>query len=145
MDLDANKALVRRYLALWDTEDHQSFAREILAENFVDHTHPNQDPGFEAVAQQVNAFRKAFSNVSISIEHMLAEEDSVAFHFILRCTHVGGFAGRAPTGKEVVLHGADAMSIAKGKIAELWSVQDTLHRVLQLGMKIQQQVSRSHP
>ena len=52
-DIEANKALVRRYLELWGSSDLQ-LAQEILAADFVDHTHPEQKPGAEAVAQEAH-------------------------------------------------------------------------------------------
>ncbi len=139
MDLEANKALVRRYIELWGTSN-PVLAQEILAADFVDHTHPHQEPDPEAVTQEATSLREAFPDMRITIEHLLAERDLVAFYFTLRGTHLGAFAGCPPTGKEVVLTGADFIRIADGKIAELWSCQDTLSWVLQLGMKIQQPV-----
>ena len=136
MDTEANKALVSRYLELWSTSNPVN-AKEILAADFVDHTHPHQKPGPEAVAQEATSFREAFPDVQVTIEHMLAERDMVAFYFTVRGTHLGTFADCPPTSKEVVLTGADFIRIADGKIAELWSCQDTLSWVLQLGMKIQ--------
>jgi steroid delta-isomerase-like uncharacterized protein len=137
VDIEANKALVRRYIELWGTSNPE-LAQEILAKDFVDHSHPLQEPGPEAVTQEITSFREAFPDVQVTIEHMLAEKDSVAFYFTVRGTHLGTFSGCPPTDKEVVLTGADFMRIADGKIAELWSCQDTLSWVLQLGMKIQQ-------
>ncbi len=140
MESEASKALVRRYLELWGTSN-PVLAKEILAVDFVDHTHPDQEPGPEAVTREATSFREAFPDVRIILEQMLAERDLVAFHFTVRGTHLGTFAGCPPTGKEAVLTGADFIRIADGKIAELWSYQDTLSWVLQLGMKIQRPAS----
>lgn len=140
MDIEANKALVSRYLELWGTSN-PLLAKEILAADFVDHTHPQQEPGLEAVTQEATSFREAFPDVRITTEHMLAEKDLVAFHFTVQGTHLGTFAGCPPTGKKVILTGADFIRIADGKIAELWSYQDTLSWVLQLGMHLQRPAS----
>ena len=136
MDIEANKSLVRRYLELWESSN-PLLAKEILTADFVDHTHPQQEPGPEAVIQETTSFREAFPDVRITIEHMLAEKDLVAFHFTAQGTHLGTFADYPPTGRKVTLIGADFVRIEDGKIAELWGYQDTLSWLLQLGMQLQ--------
>ena len=42
MDTEANKILVKRYLELWGTSNPR-LTQEILAANFVDHTHPQKE------------------------------------------------------------------------------------------------------
>ncbi len=138
MDSEANKAIVRRYVELWST-GNLAIADEVLAADFVDHTHPDQAPGPESVKEVISAFHRGFPEVHISIEQMIAEGDIVAFRFVLRGVHQGMFAGFPPTGKEVVLTGADFTRIADGKMVELWSCQETLTWARQLGMKIQQE------
>lgn len=134
-NIEANKALVKRYVELWST-GNLALADEVLAPEYVDHTHPNQAPGPEAVKQEVLAFRTGFPDVHITIEHMIGEEDLVAFRFVLRGTHLGPFADFAPTGKEAVLTGVDFVRIAGGKMVELWSTQDTFSWAQQIGFKI---------
>jgi predicted ester cyclase len=84
----------------------------------------------------VLAFRAGFPDASITVEQMIGEADLVAVRFTLRATHRGTFAGFAPTGKEVVLTGVDFIRIADGKMVELWSCQETLGWVLQLGATV---------
>ena len=136
MDIEANKALVRRYVELWST-GNLAIADEILAPNYVDHTHPNAAPGPESVKEQVAEFRAGFPDAQIIIEQMIGEGDIVAFRFVLRGTHQGTFAGLPPTGKLDTLTGMDFIRIADGKMVELWSSQDTLSWAIQLGLKVQ--------
>jgi len=135
MSIGANKAIVRRYVELWSTGNY-ALADEVLAANFVDHTHPNQAPGPESAKQEVKAFREGFPDARITIEQMIGESDIVAFRFVLRGTHLGTFAGFPPTGKEAVLTGEDFVRIASGKTVELWSIQETLSWAQRLGFKI---------
>jgi steroid delta-isomerase-like uncharacterized protein len=103
----------------------------------VDHTHPNRTPGPESMRQEAASFRAAFPDARVTIEQTICEDDIVAFRFVLRATHQGQFGPFPPTGKEVVLTGMDFVRIADGKLVELWSSQDTLSWVQQLGGKIQ--------
>ena len=135
MSVEAHKAIVYRYIELWGT-GNLALADEVLASDFVDHTHPTQSAGPNAVKQEVAAFRIGFPDARITIEHMIGEGDLVAFQFTLRGTHLGPFAGFPPTGKEDVLTGVDFVRLVGGKIVELWSVQDTLSWAQQLGCTI---------
>ncbi|GHO98081.1 hypothetical protein KSF_081290 [Reticulibacter mediterranei] len=135
MDLEANKALVRRYIEMWET-GNVALADEILAAEYVDHTHPDRTSGPESVKEEVLAFRAGFPDVRITIEQMISEENTVAFRFVLRGTHQGTFAGFAPTGREAILTGVDFIRIAEGMMVELWGCQETLSWVLQLGATV---------
>ena len=135
MTIESNKVIVQKYIELWST-GNLSIADEVLAVDFVDHTHPQQAPGPEREKQEVQAFREGFPDARISVEQMIAEGELVAFRFTLRGTHLGMFAGFPPTGKENVLTGVDFIRIVGGKMVELWSIQDTFSWVQQLGFKI---------
>jgi steroid delta-isomerase-like uncharacterized protein len=135
MGTKANKALVRRYVELYNT-GNVVLADEIIASDFVDHTHPELRSGPEDVKHEVTAFRTAFPDAYIRIEDMIGEGETVAFRFILRGTHRGTFAGIPVTGKEATLTGMDFIRIANGKLVELWSNQDTLSWLQQLGQEL---------
>lgn len=132
---EANKEIVRRYLELWNT-GNLALADEVIAPDFVDHTHPELAPGPEDVKREVTAFRAAFPDAHATIEQMICEDDIVAFRFVLRGTHQGTFAGFPPTGKATALTGMDFIRIADSKLVELWSCQDTLGWLQQLGLKL---------
>jgi steroid delta-isomerase-like uncharacterized protein len=134
MDIEANKAIVRKYIELWST-GNLALADDILATDFVDHTHPEQLLGPESVKGEVKAFRAGFPDASIAVEQMISEGDIVAFRFTLRGTHLGTFADFPPTGKTNALTGVDFIRLANNKMIELWSVQDTLSWAQQLGIK----------
>lgn len=149
MESEAKKALVRQYVALYNT-GRVELADDVLAPEFVDHTHPQRPPGPAGVKAEVTALRVAFPDATITIEDLISEADRVAFRFVLHGTHRGRWPpsggsdgqsetvpGFAPTGRQTTLTGMDFVRIAEGKIAELWSSQDTLGWLLQLGMKFQ--------
>jgi steroid delta-isomerase-like uncharacterized protein len=132
MAVDAHKALVERYVELYNTGD-TAIADEIIAADFVDHTHPEAEPGPAGVKRMVAALRAAFPDARATVEQLVAEGDTVAFRFVLRGTHEGMFGGVAPTGRGITLTGMDFVRIEGGKLAELWSNQDTLGLLRQLG------------
>lgn len=131
-DGDMNEALVYRYVELYNTCD-LAIADEVIAADFVDHTHPELEPGPEAVKRMVADFRAAFPDAVGTVEQIIREGDMVAFRFTLRGTHQGTFGPLAPTGKQVEWTGMDFVRVAAGKFAELWSNQDSLGLLRQLG------------
>jgi steroid delta-isomerase-like uncharacterized protein len=135
MDIEANKALVRPYVELYTT-GNVALADEVIASDFVDHTHPEHRPGPEDVKHEVMTFRTTFPDAYITIEDMISEGDTVAFRFVLRGTHRGTFAVLPATGKKVTLTGMDFIRIANDKLAELWSNQDTLALLQLLGLQL---------
>ncbi|HZS76014.1 MAG TPA: ester cyclase [Ktedonobacteraceae bacterium] len=136
METDENKTIARRYVEMWNT-GNLSLADEILSPEYVDHTHPDRSPGPDGVKREIRAFREAFPDSYARVEQMISEGDTVAFRFASYGTHLGTFGPFPPTGKQVQLIGMDFLRIADGKIVELWSVQDTLAWVEQLGLRVQ--------
>ena len=135
MDIESNKALVRRYVELYTT-GNVALADEVIDSDFADHTHPEQRPGPEDVKHEVATFRAAFPDAYVTIEDIISEGDRMAFRFEMRGTHLGTFAGLPATGKIMTMTGIDFMRIANGKLAELWSNQDTLGLLQQLCLQL---------
>ena len=135
MNTESHKSLVHKYIELWNT-GNLALADEVLASDFVDHSHPDFSPGPATVKKAVSDFRTAFPDAYVTIEQMISEGDIVALRLVLRGTHQGNFAGFLPTGKQVVLQSMDFMRIANDKLIELWNCSDTLNWVLQLGANV---------
>ncbi|GHO48095.1 ester cyclase [Ktedonospora formicarum] len=81
---EANKAVVRRYIEMWNTGD-DSIADEVLAPGYIDYAHP-EVVGLASVKQALAATRKAFPDFHISIEFMIGEGDMVALRGTIRRT-----------------------------------------------------------
>jgi steroid delta-isomerase-like uncharacterized protein len=131
MAIEANKALVLQYTKLFE---NIALADKILSPDFVDHSHPEFRPGPGDIKQNLIDFQHAFSDISNSIEEIIGEDNIVAFRFTIRATHTGTYGGIPPTGKKIVLTGMDFVRVSDGKIVELWSNQDALGMLRQLGV-----------
>jgi predicted SnoaL-like aldol condensation-catalyzing enzyme len=114
MDIEANKALVRRYTEMWNTGE-VALADELLAPTYVDHAHP-EVTGPERVKQAVPKFRAAFPDFQISLKEIVSEGDLVALRAILR---------RTQQGKEVVSRVMWFVRLAEGMMVELWTGSET--------------------
>jgi predicted SnoaL-like aldol condensation-catalyzing enzyme len=110
MDLEANKALVRRYMEMWNTGNVE-LADEVLAPSWVDHAHP-EVTGPESVKQAVLEVRTALPDFRITIDFMMSEGDMVALR---------GTILRMLQGKEAVSRVMWLIRIADGKMVEQWT------------------------
>jgi predicted ester cyclase len=135
MSATDNKAIVRRYIALWERGDG-AIADEILAPTYCDHSHPEWPPGTAGLKANLRDFHAAFSDVRVEVRQLIGEGDLVALHFQLGATHVGYFGRFPPTGKRVMYAGVDIARLAGGQMVELWSSADMLNWVRQLGATV---------
>ncbi len=110
MDSKANKAVVKRYIEMWNT-GNVALADEVLAPRYVDHAHP-EVTGPEPVEQALLEFRSAFPDFRITIESLISEGDMVAPMATLRRTHQG---------KEAASRVMWFIRLANGKMVELWT------------------------
>ncbi len=65
-------------------------------------------------------FFTGFSNLSLTVEFTITEEDKVAVRWTATSTHNGNFRGIPPTGKPIKIAGVAIYRVAGGKIEEGW-------------------------
>jgi predicted ester cyclase len=117
------RRLAERYVELYRTGE-LSIVEEIFALDYVDHTLP-QFSRREGVALAVRMLHAGFRDIAVEVRHVVIEGgDRAAFMFAIEGTHVGTFAGHAPTNTRVKWTGANFVRVESGLIAELWTVTD---------------------
>ena len=84
---EANKAIVRRVLELLDQGDVQGACAG--------------HPGLHETRQRQPITRAAFPDLQTTIEHQIADGDTVATRATLSGAHRGSFMGVAPTNKHL--------------------------------------------
>ncbi len=107
----------------------------MLAPDFIDHgtVPPRMPPGPDGVKAFVAVVRNVFPDLTITIDHAIAEGDLVALHITASTTMKGEFAGMPPSGKHATRGAVHISRFANGKVAEHWVVQDQLGMLQQLG------------
>jgi len=144
MSEEENKAIVRRQEEEVFTQGNLDAADEIYAPNYVGHdpSNPEDIRGIEAAKQAAADYRKAFPDLQVTIEDLIAEGEKVAARVRFRGAHQGELEGIAPTGKRVESTGIIISRIEGGKIVEDWANFDDLGLMEQLGPFLNQE-SRS--
>jgi predicted ester cyclase len=121
---EANKEVVRRLV----TEVLNGGHLEVIDELYA--------PGLAPAARRwITPFRASFPDVHMEIAELIAESDKVVGRFTCSATHLGEWLGHHPTGRR--FERVDEVSIFRfhdGKIAHVWSLEDSLARLRQLGL-----------
>ena len=128
---EENKVLIRRFYDLLNLRDLDSVF-ELFDQGWISH-YTTGNKSLEENRQFWPTLYTAFPDISFAFNHMVAEEDKVAFQDILRGTHKGEFMGIAPTGKKVEMINTCIVRIANGKLMESWCTLDELRLMQQLG------------
>ena len=116
-----NKAVAKRVFDEIFNEGKFQVADEIYAPDFQNHgLHRSVD--LKTDQEAVLAEKKAFPDLRISVQEMLAEGDKVAVLWTFQGTHTGsGYEGLPPTGTRVEVRGMTIWRIVDGRIVEEWS------------------------
>jgi predicted ester cyclase len=121
---EANKTIVRRLVDEVFNGGHLEVIDELYA--------PELAP---AAKRWITPFRASFPDVHMELAELIAEGDAVVGRFTCSATHQGEWLGQAPTGrrfervKEVWI-----LRFRDGRIIHVWSLEDTLDRLRQLGL-----------
>jgi steroid delta-isomerase-like uncharacterized protein len=132
--VEANAELVRTTLDLLNADDLDACVAR-MAPEFVMHLaeSPEPLPGPEAWRQGAMMMRRAFPDLHIDLDDIVAGEDRVAVRLTLQGTHAGEFLGFAPTGRRVKYVSHEFYRVVDGVFAEEWICSDTATLFRQLG------------
>ena len=90
--------------------------QEVFASGVKDHDPADdQGPGPEGFIGWFTQFHSAFPDFKIAVEHMVADEDNVAFAYTITGTHEGPFNGIAATGKKIKVRGHADLEVQLGR------------------------------
>ena len=133
MSLEENKAIVRK---MFEAINKQNLAEldEVMSLDFVLHMNAQQRQGLEDSKQVVKNEIRGFSDLHVTIEDIVTEEDRVCVRLKETGTHTGEYRGLTPTGNKLSYTVVAIWRISDGKIVEGWIVYDQLEFLEQLGV-----------
>ena len=116
-----NKAVAMRVFEEIFNQGRFQVADEIYAVDFRNHG-LHQSVDLKTDQDAVHAEKKAFPDLRMSVQEMVAEGDKVAVLWTFSGTHTGsGYEGLPATGTPVELRGITIWRIVDGRIEEEWS------------------------
>jgi steroid delta-isomerase-like uncharacterized protein len=116
MSVEANKALVQRYIKEAWNKGNVDVLDELYGANF--NSGGYGDGGVGGLQAAITSYRTSFPDLHFTVEEVIAEEDKVAYRWTSRGTHHGEYDGIAPTGKPMTVTGITILRIVDGKITE---------------------------
>ena len=126
-----SEEVMRRIFQQIVVEGHFDLVDELLHENYVEH--PEDVPGRQAWKDRIAMFRRAFPDLSVTIDEMVVDGDRVATRTTIRGTHKEDLMGIAATGRAVEVIGVDITHLRNGQAVERWGGMDMFSLLHQLG------------
>jgi steroid delta-isomerase-like uncharacterized protein len=105
--------------------------KDLVTPDYV--LHPEEARGPDELAQVIQGYHEALSDISVDVEHQFSAGDWVATRVTLRGRHTGDFAGVPPTGRDLEVTGLTISRCREGRIEEEWELFDLGGALQQLG------------
>jgi len=108
---------------------------EVMVPDVKDHDPADdQGPGPEGFAHWFSQFHSAFPDFKITVEHLVADDDNVAFAYTITGTQGGPFNGIPASGKKIKVRGMQISRFnSDAKIVERWGASHEVGILQQIG------------
>jgi len=126
-----NKEVARRVFDEIFNQGKFQVADEIYARDFENHG-LHRTANLQEDQAAVHDEKRAFPDLRMSVEMMVAEGDLVTVVWTFRGTHTGPGYGIPPTGARIELRGITVWRVVDGKIREEWNAFNQLRIVSQI-------------
>jgi steroid delta-isomerase-like uncharacterized protein len=134
MSAKQNKAILKRLFSEFN-KGNINVIDELFTEDFVDrYPQLGEIPNKEGFKQAFADIRKTFPDWHLSLEDIIAEGEKVAYRFTMQGTDKGGYMGMPATGKKINYTSVGILRFANGKLAERWTLADSMTFMHQLGL-----------
>jgi predicted ester cyclase len=130
--LEKNKAIVREMFEAINKRRLASLDK-LMAPDFVLHMHTRQTKGWNVNRHVVEDEIKAFPDLHVAIEDIIAEGDKMCVRLKETATHKGEYRGLAPTGNKLSYMVIAIWRIVEARVAEGWITYDQMDFLKQLG------------
>jgi steroid delta-isomerase-like uncharacterized protein len=133
----SNKATVRRFCNATNTGDAELISNtidELVEPDALIRTPlPLETTGAQKLKEVFARLHRAYPDLHVTIEDLVAEGDRVVSRNTVTGTHQGEYMGLPATGKSVTYNEIFIARFAGGRIAETWGGVDVLSQMRQLG------------
>lgn len=136
MSPEENKALVRHYLEEI-YRGNLDILDAVISDEYVGSVPP--PPGMSSVEDYKRSFgglRRAFPDIQIRFDALIAEDEWVAMHCTIEGTHLGEWRGIPPTGKHAIWTATAFRRVRDGKLVQGFATWDWLSVLEQLGATV---------
>jgi steroid delta-isomerase-like uncharacterized protein len=134
----SNEATFRRFLDAINAGDADLISKTIdegvLPDVLIRTPLPVGATGAQALKQVFGTLHRAFPDLHIAVEDLIAEGDKIVSRTTVTGTHQGEYMGLPPTGQSITYNEIFIIRFVNGRIAETsWGVVDVFSQMQQLG------------
>lgn len=133
-----NKAISKRFQDATNTHDPELISTtidEVVEPDALIRTPLSLEvTGAQALKEVFARLHRAFPDLHVTVEDLIAEGDKVVLRNLVTGTHQGDYMGLAPTGKSVEYKEIIIFRVVDARITETWTVVDVFSQMKQLGM-----------
>ena len=138
----ANKELVRRHFEEIFNRQNLDACDETVADDYLEHARapfseeePGRVHGPQAMRTSARWLLDQFPDLHMTIEDIVAEDDTVAVRIFSEGTNLGSLNGVVPpTGKRFAAAQSHWFRVRDGKLVEHWATREDLPVMVQLGV-----------
>ena len=134
MSKEVNQAALGKFAEAVQTGNFDVFKEVVSTENIDHDPAVGQVPGPEGYRMLFTGLRTAFPDMAVTLETLVADEESIAFAYTLTGTQTGPLMGFPATGKKIKIRGMQISKFKDGKMVERWGSSDELGMLQQLGI-----------
>jgi len=121
-----NVQIVQRYVDEILNKGTLSVADEIIGDDFVDPAGAPGEKGPESLKKVITSFRSIFPDLSVTIDEMVVDGETVAWKWTAAGTHRAAMFGIPPTTKRVTFSGIIIDTIRDGQIVQREGIWDRM-------------------
>jgi steroid delta-isomerase-like uncharacterized protein len=118
--IEANKAVVRRFIEEIFGHGNLDAVDELAAEDFTPHTWGPMPRGRAALREAMHRVGSGVKDARFEIHDMIAEGDRVAVRLTSSARHTGTFMGQPPTGRRYSIDEMHILRLRDGQVIEHW-------------------------
>jgi steroid delta-isomerase-like uncharacterized protein len=134
LNLDDNKALVRRFIDEIFVQGRPESVDQLLTDDFVGHTWPSTGHPKDDLKAAIGRTSKGLSDPRFIVEDLIGEGDLVVARLTAEATQTGEIMGMPASGKRYSIGEIHIFRVKAGKVAEHWHQFDQMGMMRQLGV-----------
>ena len=131
--IEKNKQVVREFTKTFKNQHNVDGIDHLFAPDFMHHFRQPLPPGLAGFKEVGRMMNRAFPDVVVTEEDLIATEDRVVERSSAVATHRASMMNEHPTNKEVRWTEIHIYRIRAGKIAEHWVEMSLLELLKQIG------------
>ena len=133
MSTDTHKQLVRRFVDEIFVKGNADAVDELLAPDFASHTFPSTGDGRADMKAAIERVHGALSDVTFTVDELVAEGDLVAALLTSSATQTGELMGIPASGKHYEIGEMHLFRVRDEQVVEHWHYHDAMGMMKQLG------------